>query len=365
MKRFRSVALDSDGKKYAGSFHAESHEEALRMLHAQGFQVLTLEEIPDEEVEVESPSKMLAQASLKKPEPKAGQSQPAKAGFAAFQAGGTSIWKTLGIGAAVLGGIPLLIFVLMPRPPLNKPEDVTRSYFQLEMAGDYSAQYGLFSNGRAVLAGTRESYTAKRQAESKRKLDKQAAAVAETGEEPDADAADKPKPLETVPALAGVEKRSETEREAETAAFIVRGSVQEEYVLKLGLEKRTWKIKDIKFSKRKELGKPKPEKEDNDDGAKTEDTPSVKAEDKAPVKTEAEKPESKMTPSKSGLKPVPGEELQPEKPSPQAAKTPGSPPAKANVNAAKQQALDLIDEARERGVIDEKEYQYRKKQLGL
>ncbi len=351
MKNFRSVALDGEGKKYAGTFQAESHEEALRMLHAQGFQVLTLEEIPDVAVEVEDPAVLRAKASLKKPEPESRPVEPAKAGFIAERIGGMPIWKTIGIGAAVLGGIPLLVFVLMPRPPLNSPEAAARSYFQTEIAGDYAAQYALFSNGRKVLAGTLESYTAKREAEFKRKAAKQLAALAESegeaGAAPAEGEEEKAKPPEVIPVVASVEKISESEREAEAAASIIRGSVQEEYSVKLGLEKREWKVKDVKFLQRKELGKPKAEKEENEE-----------------AKDPAENPAPKTTSSTSGLKPVKGEELQPEKAAPEEPRAPGAVPPKANVNAAKQQALDLIQEAHERGVIDEKEYKYRKKQLG-
>lgn len=343
MKKFRSVALDGEGKKYAGSFEAENEAAALAMLHSQGFQVLSLEEIVEPEVEVENTARLKVKARIEKKSSGPPTNEVTKAGFLLRRGGlGTSgLWKTIGIGAAVLGGIPLLVYVFMPRPPLNSPEDAAAAYFQAEIAGDYAAQYETFSSGRLMLAGSKETYVNKRTADAKR-LRPVPAEPREGETEDDALA----KAAQIAPVLAGVEKKSDDGQEAEAAAFIVRSSIHEEYAVKLLLEKRLWKIREVKFVKRKELGKPKAEL------------------DTAEVETEVvRKPEERKT-APSQTEKAPPAKAEPAEPALPSEKSSG-PPGKANVTKAKEQALGLIEEARDRGVIDEKEFQARKKQLGF
>lgn len=336
--------MDREGKKYAGSFEAENEVEALAMLHSQGFQVLSLEEIVEPDVEVENTAQLKVKARIEKKSSAPPTNEVTKAGFLLRRGGlGTSgLWKTIGIGAAVLGGIPLMVYVFMPRPPLNSPEDAAAAYFQSEIAGDYAAQYETFSSGRLMLAGSKETYVNKRTADAKR-LRPVPAEPAEGETEDDALA----KAAQIVPVLAGVEKKSDDGQEAEATAFIVRSSIHEEYAVKLLLEKRLWKIREVKFVKRKELGKPKA---DSADAAEVETEVVRKPEERKAAPSPAEK-----------TAPVKAE---PEEPVPASEKTSG-PPGKANVTKAKEQALGLIEEARDRGVIDEKEFQARKKQLGF
>lgn len=338
MKKFRSVALDSEGKKYAGSFEAENESAALAMLHSQGFQVLSLEEVIEPDVEVENAARLKVKARIEKKSSEPPANEVTKAGFLIRRGGlgNSGLWKTIGIGAAVLGGIPLLVYVFMPRPPLNTPADAASAYFQSEISGDYAAQHETFSSGRLMLAGSKETYVAKRTADARR-LRPVPAEPAEGEIEDDALA----KAAEIVPVLAGVEIKSDDGQEAEAAAFIVRSSIHEEYSVKLLLEKRLWKIREVKFVKRKELGKPKA------------------APDAAEVETEVvRKPDERQAAPSPAEKPLPAEP-------PSAPEKTAGPPGKANVSKAKEQALGLIEEARDRGVIDEKEFQARKKQLGF
>lgn len=335
MKKFRSVALDAEGKKYAGTFEAESHAEALRLLAEQGFQVQTLEEVSEVEAEVENTAALRAKAALKK-EAGVSSKEPARAGFVAGKARGAGIWKTLGIGAAVLGGIPLIVYVFVPRPPVNTPESVVTAYYQCEIAQDYACQHELFSQGMLMLTGDLETYTGKRASEAKRAKTKLTNALEEMEGMADETVQ---KLLNAVPVLAGVEKRSQSDRDAEAAAFLIQQSSHEEYAVKLSLEGREWKIKSLKLVKRKDLGQAK-------------------------TSSEAEEPEEEVKETRE-KKPPAKEPLETRPPEPQ--DTPAAEPAssgKVNMTLAKQQAVNLLDEALERGVITKSEYQTRKKQLG-
>lgn len=339
MKQFRSVALDREGRKYAGTFEAENEAEALRMLHEQGFQVLSLEEIKAPDVEVEDPAKLKAKARIEKKKGPVSTQELPKAGFIARGAGlGSGFWKTLGIAAFVLGGLPLLVYVFAPRPPLNKPEEAARGYFETEFAGDYAAQYELFSSGRKLLAGTRDAYVSKRAAEEASRRKSQAALTPELSEE-DIRARDE----ERAPKLAGVEELSNSGSEAEAAAFIIRSPMHEEYHVRLLLEDRYWKVREVKLTKRKELARQQPAAEVEEEDVSNTGKEAVKTPPPPSEKKNVNAPPASTS---------------------QGASSP-APAGKPNVNAAKDQALALLEEARDREVITESEFQTRKKQLGL
>lgn len=302
MPLFRSVAKDSQGNKYAGTFEAPDRESALQMLKSQGYIVASLEVVPEDEVERGAgplPKARLApaQTGMGKNWGKAKVQKPAGRG------GG--ILKLVLAGIAILVVIPSSIYFFGPQKPRGNPEGTMRAYYALETVGDYAGQFRLFTRRRKALWVSEAQYTESRKNESSARS---AADAAAAGAE--VQAAPETPPRSENPEIGVVLGADARGLISNLEVTLQRGDALERVLFRLEPEERAWKIDDIRLLERK----------------------------KAPVET---------------AKPV------------RAAPKASAPQAEPDLEAVKRQALAMLEQAYQSGKVDEAAYQEKKKAIAL
>lgn len=334
MKRFRSLALDREGRKYGGTFEAADEGEARRMLQDQGFRVLSLEEIACEEAEREEPADLRKKAGTRSKGKEAAEKK--SSAKVVVDSGspktGNALWKTFGAAALVLGVLPPLLYLAAPKPPVNSPEEAARDFIEREIEGDFESQYAVLSLTHPDFGVSAAAYRKKRTAEQRSKKMLALSSEAQREENPDEAAARQVQ-------IAGTHEIFRKRDEAQASVLTVREGAQEEYRVTLRLEDRYWRVSGA------EQAKPQATQKDSA-------ILGAGAQDASAADLGAVLPSGGFR----GKTSSPGRDDLPEKKL-------LSPAESFKVMAAKQDALRLLEEAKAQGLIREEDYLIRKKQL--
>ncbi|MDP3920237.1 MAG: hypothetical protein Q8R76_05475 [Candidatus Omnitrophota bacterium] len=167
MKKFRCIAKDEKGRQYAGSFDANTEEEAREMVRAEGFEIADIYE----EEEATKPITVLKHTSwgdmrqLRQQRTEAEEEHLAR--FRKEQKR-RRIGDLLGYVIILTGSliaISGIFFVLQritPVTPEKSPKEVVEAYVSLENSGNYRDQFELLGKMRAAQFESADQYAERR-----------------------------------------------------------------------------------------------------------------------------------------------------------------------------------------------------------
>ncbi len=242
MKKFRSEALDSEGKKYAGVFEAKNEIAARQLLEAQGFKITLLESLPESEEVIEEPiekkKKKLASSS------KESKKSAGKSIITVSKKKPLRLLKYFFGGAFVLCTFPLAIWLLSPELPSSPPENTVQKYFDYEFQGKYEKQYDLLSDQSKIRSGSVESYDADRSEKKKQRYLNYSAQMAKA-ENSEEEVVDEKRDLD--PEVLEMKRVHEHKRRTEITALVRVFDFHERHLLKVVAQNSEWKIDSVKL----------------------------------------------------------------------------------------------------------------------
>ena len=243
MKKFRSEALDHEGKKYAGVFEAENEKIARQMLEEQGFQITLLEVIPDVDGSVEEP----VQKTKKALSPFVGDKSKKSAGKSVITASKKKPLRLLKFfvgGAIILCAFPLAIWLLSPEPPSSPPENKVAKYFEYEFQGKYDKQFELLSDSFKIKSESVENYIKENTEKKKQKYLKYSSQISKEESSEDKETDEK---RDLDPEILEIKRINHHRRRAEMIALVRIYDFRERYLLKLIAQNSEWKIDSVKL----------------------------------------------------------------------------------------------------------------------